>query len=79
MSCCPPKCFTKSKNASLFSGSSNNPGNMQSPGIVCSRQINNTIFRNVAGKTTIVYKTLNIFGSYSGAPGGSGTAPKNFF
>lgn len=40
----------------------------------CAQKITNT-----KGQSYIVYNTLNTFGSYQGASGGSGSAPKNSF
>ena len=34
---------------------------------------------NNKGQSYIVYNTLNSFGSYQGASGGSGSAPRNSF
>lgn len=78
ISCCPKPSYPKSKNPSLFSGSGNNPGSLLSPGMIYSTKINN----NSGWKLTIVNKKLNIFGKYSGTPGGSGvykSIPRNIF
>jgi hypothetical protein len=31
------------------------------------------------GSNTMVYNTINAFGYYAGAPGGSGAPPRNYF
>lgn len=74
-SCCPKSSYPKSKNPSLFSGSGNNPGSLLSPGMTYARKINS----KSSWTSTIVNKKLNIFGKYTGAPGGSKSAPRNNF
>ena len=46
---------------------------------LCASRINNTIFGPINGKTIFVKNILNVYGRYSGFPGGSGAPIRNKF
>jgi hypothetical protein len=76
--CCPVK-INGNKPGTLFGGSGSGvQGNHQSRVILLAQRLKNTSSR-FTGKTVYVNKPLNVYGSYLGAPGGSGAPPRNRF
>ena len=76
---CPKPSYPKSKNPMLFSGNTNNPGSLLSPGMVCSRNINSVVIWRHGWTPNIINSEINHFGRRVGAPGGYGSPPRNLF
>ena len=76
--CCPLKIYGN-KPGTIFGGSGSGvQGNYQSAVMLEAQVLKNTAAR-LAGKTIYVNKQINVYGSYYGAPGGSGAPPRNSF
>ena len=76
---CPKPIYPKSKNVSLFSGSTNKPDSLLSPGMTHARKINISLVGHVGWTPTYYYSQVNVHGQRAGAPGGSKAPPKNSF
>ena len=66
------------KNANFFSGTTNTPGFLITDPFLLSTIVRTSRFSN-AGKTVFANRSLNVFGQWEGAPGGSGSPPRNNF
>lgn len=75
---CNPSTSGIEKNANLFSGNTNRPGFLITNPFILSTIIRTARYAN-AGKTVFSKKQVNQFGRWEGAPGGSGSPPKNSF
>lgn len=76
--CCPP-IINGNKPGTIFGGSgTSTQGSHQSAFLNVAQILKNTSPR-LAGTTLYVNKPLNAYGSYYGAPGGSGAPPRNTF
>jgi hypothetical protein len=76
--CCPPK-INGNKPGTIVGGSgSGTQSSHQSAVLNLAQTLKNTSAR-LAGTTLFVNKQLNAYGSYYGAPGGSGAPPRNTF
>lgn len=66
------------KNANFFSGNTNKPEFLITDPFLLSQLVRTAHFSN-SGKTVFANKTLNAYGRWEGAPGGSGAPPRNTF
>lgn len=66
------------KQANFFSGSNNKPEFLVTDPFILAQIVRTASLRH-AGKTVFANKTLNAYGRWEGAPGGSGAPPKNIF
>mgnify|MGYP001205455993 CR=1 FL=1 len=66
------------KNANLFSGNTNKPTFLVTDPFLLSTIVRTSRFSN-GGKTVFANRPVNYFGSWTGAPGGSGSPPRNTF
>lgn len=66
------------KNANFFTGNTNRPGFLITNPYLLSTIVRTARFAN-AGKTVFANRPINYFGSWTGAPGGSGSPPRNTF
>jgi len=68
------------KNANFFSGNTNMPTFLITDPFLYATLVRTAHYQN-AGKTRFINKSLQInsFGKWEGAPGGSGSPPKNQF
>lgn len=73
---CPKSTYPKNKHGFPYSGNTNNPGSLLSPGINRSILINSTV---KGRRLKYLNQLSNQYGQRSGTPHGSGSAPKNLF
>lgn len=66
------------KNAHFFSGNTNKPGFLITNPYLISTLVRTASLKN-SGKTVFANRSLNAYGRWEGAPGGSGCPPKNRF
>ena len=66
------------KNANFFNGNTNKPTFLVTDPFLLSTLVRTARFSN-AGKTVFANRQLNALGRWEGAPGGSGSPPRNTF
>ena len=66
------------KQANFFSGSTNKPQFLITNPYLLSTLVRTARYAN-AGKTVFANRSLNAYGRWEGAPGGSGSPPRNTF
>jgi hypothetical protein len=66
------------KQANFFTGNTNQPQFLVTEPYLLSTLVRTARFTN-AGKTVFANRTLNAYGRWEGAPGGSGSSPRNTF
>ena len=67
------------KNANRFNGNINQPTFLITNSFLVSTQVQTSNYQTGVTKVKFSNKNVNAFGKWSGAPGGSGMAPKNRF
>ena len=76
---CPPIYFLKLNNGTILSGNTVITGSELTSNRLYAQKINTTYVAPIFWRSKIIYNKLNTYGSYAGAPGGSGHPPKNVF
>ena len=76
--CCPLKIYGN-KPGTIFGGSGSGVQGAHQSALMLQAQVLKNTAARLAGKTIYVNKQINVYGSYSGAPGGSGAPPRNSF
>ena len=79
-SCCPPKVYHgNGLRRSWTAGTFLLDGSHLNKSRLCASRINNTIYGPIHGKPVFVKNNLNVYGRYTGFPGGSGAPIRNKF
>ena len=80
LSCCPPKVLHgNGLRRSWTAGTFLLDGSHLNKSRLCASRINNTIYGPIHGKPVFVKNNLNVYGRYTGFPGGSGAPIRNKF
>lgn len=75
---CPTTKNGTTKQGNFFNGNTNRPGFLVTDPFILSQYVRIALLRK-GGNTVFANKTLNAYGRWEGAPGGSGAPPKNTF
>jgi len=76
--CCPLKIYGN-KPGTIFGGSGSGVQGAYQSAVMNEAQVLKNTAARLAGKTIYVNKQINVYGSYYGAPAGSGAPPRNSF